>query len=165
MMKMNGWRGVVAAVLLSLMAATGAAGAGDVPGVPAGEDFGAGITLTEISDFGDVVSDPAKYADTPVLVRGTISDVCQKKGCWLVLSEGDQHVRIRFADYAFFVPKDSRGKQAYVEGRVKAETLTEEEAHHYAAESIDGDPSSIGGPQEVVSFTATGVRIVSEHER
>jgi hypothetical protein len=164
MMEMNGWCGILAAVLLSLIVATGAAGAGDVPGVPAGEDFGAGITLSEVSDFGDVVSDPAKYSDAPVLVRGTISDVCQRKGCWLVLSEGAHRVQIRFADYAFFVPKDSRGKQAYVEGRVKAETLSEEEARHYAAESIDGDPSAIRGPQEVVSFTATGVRIVSEQE-
>jgi hypothetical protein len=165
MMEMNGWRGILAAVLLSLMAATGAVGAGDLPGVPAGEDFGAGITLSEISNFGEVVSDPAKYADTPVLVRGTISDVCQRKGCWLVLSDGARSVQIRFADYGFFVPKDSRGKQAYVEGRVKAETLSEEEARHYAAESIEGDPSAIRGPQEVVSFTATGVRIVAEQQR
>jgi hypothetical protein len=123
MIGMKRRRGTLAAVLLSLATAAGATGGEGALDLPAGADFGAGITLSEFSDFGDVVSDPAKYADTPVLVRGTISDV----------------------------------------GRVKAETLSEEEARHYAAESIDGDPSAIRGPQEVVSFTATGVRIVSEH--
>ncbi len=156
-------RGILAAVLLSLTTAAGAMGGEGALDLPPGDDFGADITVSEISDLGDVVSDPAKYADTPVLLRGRISDVCQMKGCWLVLSDGAHQVRIRFADYAFFVPKDSRGKQAYAEGRVGTETLSEREARHHAAESIGGDPSAIRGPQEVVSFTATGVRIVSEH--
>jgi hypothetical protein len=82
----------------------------------------------------------------------------------MVLSDGQASVRIRFADYAFFVPKDCRGKQAYVEGRVKAEEISEEEARHYEAESSDGDPSKIHGPQKIVSFTATGVRLVSSQE-
>jgi hypothetical protein len=163
---MNGmerWRGILSAVLLSLATAAGAMGSEGAPGIPAGEDFGAGITLSEASDLGEVLSDPAKYAETPILLRGRISDVCQKKGCWLVLADGDHRVRIRFADYGFFVPKDCHGKRAYAEGRVEVETLSEQEARHYAAESIGGDPSAIRGPEEVVSFTATGVRIVSEH--
>ena len=163
MIGMKRQRGILAAVLLSLATAVGAMAGEGALDLPAGEDFGAGITLSEISDLGAVVSDPAKYAGTPVLLRGRISDVCQKKGCWLVLGNGADQVRIRFADYAFFVPEDCRGKRAYVEGRVETETLSEREARHYAAESIDGDPAAIRGPQEVVSFTATGVRIVSEH--
>jgi len=162
MIGMNRRRGILAALLLSLATAAGAMSDGDALDLPAGEDFGAGITLSEISDFGDVVSDPAKYADTPVLLRGRISDVCQKKGCWLVLSDGADRVRIRFADYSFFVPKDCSGKRAYVEGQVETQTLSEREARHYAAESTGADPAAIRGPQEVVSFTATGVRIVSE---
>jgi hypothetical protein len=151
--------GVSAALLLLLALATGAAAASELP---AGEDYGAGITLSEVADLAEVVADPAKYEDGAVLVRGRISDACQRKGCWLILSEGDRQLQVRFADYGFFVPKDCRGKQAYVEGRVKAETLSEDEARHYAEESLAGDPGAIRGPQAVVSFTATGVRIVSE---
>jgi hypothetical protein len=88
-------------------------------------------------------------------------DVCQKRGCWLVPSDGAHQLRTRFADYAFFVPEDCHGKQAYVEGRVETETLSEREARHYAAESICEDPAAIRGLQGVVSFTATGMRIVS----
>jgi hypothetical protein len=150
--------GAAAALLLSLALATSAPAAD----LPAGEDYGAGITLSEVSDLAEVVSDPARYEGGAVLLRGRISDACQRKGCWMILSDGGEEVQVRFADYGFFVPKDCRGKQAYVEGRVKAETLSEKEARHYAEEAIDGDPDAIRGPQAVVSFTATGVRIVSE---
>ena len=39
--------------------------------------------------------------------------------------------------------------------------FSEKRARHYAEESQDGDPSQIQGDQHVVSFTATGVRLVS----
>jgi hypothetical protein len=129
--------------------------------IPPGRDFGAGLTLSELSHLEDVVAHPEKYTDRDVLVRGRISDVCQKRGCWVVLSEGDSHVRIGFKDYGFFVPKDCGGSQAYVEGRVQVETLSEEQARHYESESRNGDPSKIHGDQRVVSFTASGLRLLS----
>ena len=92
--------------------------------------------------------------------RPKISDVCQRKGCWTVLSVGEDHIRVRFKDYAFFLPTDSSGKQAYVEGYVKAETLSEETAQHYASESSEPPPEPIVGPQQVVGFTASGVRLL-----
>jgi hypothetical protein len=129
--------------------------------LPEGDDYGAGITLSELSDFEDVLARPEHYAGSPVLIRGRISDVCQRKGCWTVLSQGDEQVRVRFKDYGFFLPRDCSGKQAYVEGLVAVETLSEKMARHYAAESRKEDPSAITGPQRVVGFTASGVRIVA----
>ncbi len=128
--------------------------------IPPGEDFGAGLSLENLVDLSDVVAHPERYADEPVLVRGRIAEVCQRRGCWTVLSEGDTTLRVRFKDYAFFLPKDCSGKQAYVEGVVKLETLSEKMARHYASESRDGDPSAIHGPQRVVGFTASGVRLI-----
>jgi hypothetical protein len=129
--------------------------------LPAGADYGAGLTLEEATPLRDVVSRPEQYADRTLLVKGRIRDVCQRKGCWMILTDGESQMRVRFADYGFFVPKDSSGKDAWVEGRVAVEEISEKEARHYEAEAIDGDPSRIHGPQRVVSFTATGVRVVS----
>ena len=56
--------------------------------------------------------------------------MCPKKGCWTVLRQGDASVRVRFKDYGFFLPKDSSGKQPYVEGVVNVETLSEKTARH-----------------------------------
>jgi hypothetical protein len=155
----------VIAGLLLLALGPGLSGSEPLGKLPEGEDYGAGITLGEISDFGDVLSRPEKYAGSPVLIRGRIADVCQRKGCWTVLSRGEDQVRVRFKDYGFFLPKDCSGKQAYVEGVVAVETLSEKMARHYADESRTEDPSEISGPRQVVGFTASGVRIVDEGDR
>jgi hypothetical protein len=149
-----------AAALLLLMLGLEVSASDSPAKLPDGTDFGAGITLSEVAEFGDVISQPEKYAGAPVLIRGRISDVCQRKGCWTVLSQGEDNVRVRFKDYGFFLPTDCSGKQAYVEGVVAIETLSEKTAQHYAAESRSEDPSKISGPQQVVGFTASGVRIV-----
>ncbi len=154
-------RSLLPFVLLSL--SCGLMEAGSAP--PGGEDFGTAFTLSEVSDFLEVVENAEDYADREVLVRAEISDVCQKKGCWMVLREGSTAVRVRFADYGFFVPKDCSGKTAYVQGRVKREVLSEKVAKHYAEESTSGDPMKIRGPREVVSFLASGVRLIASAER
>jgi hypothetical protein len=144
-----------------LLLSASAAGAEAERGLPAGVDYGAGLTLEETTPLREVVSRPELHVGRTLLVKGRIRDVCQKKGCWMVLTDGESLMRIRFADYAFFVPKDSSGKDAYVEGRAAVEEISEKEARHYEAEATDGDPSKVHGPQRVVSFTATGVRLVS----
>jgi hypothetical protein len=150
--------GVWAAILLLSASAAGAEGEA---ALPAGVDYGAGLTLEEITPLREVVARPELHVDRLLLVKGRVRDVCQKKGCWMMLSDGESQMRVRFADYGFFVPKDSSGKDAYVEGRATVEEISEKEARHYEAEAIEGDPSKIRGPQRVVTFTATGVRLVS----
>ncbi|MDJ0788311.1 MAG: DUF4920 domain-containing protein [Myxococcota bacterium] len=125
------------------------------------EEYGAPIALRQPTPLAEVLNSPERFAEQPVLLQGRITDVCQKKGCWTVLAEGQAFVRIRFQDYAFFVPTDVTGRRAYAEGLVSVETLSESEARHYAEESKDGDPDAIEGPQRVVSFTASGIRILA----
>lgn len=133
--------------------------AGDEP-LPAGRDFGAGLTLAETTPLGDVLAEPGRYAERPVLLRGRLTDVCTKKGCWTVLADGDAHVRVRFLDYGFFLPKDALGATALAEGVATVRTLSEREARHVASESRGGDPNSIEGPQRELGFVASGVRLL-----
>lgn len=135
----------------------------EVPGALAspGEDFGGGITLREVTPFADVVRRPEAYSDRTVLVRAPVYDVCQRKGCWMVLRDGSTHARVRFKDYGFFVPRDCTGQIAYVQGRVTTETVPEELARHYEAESARGEGAGPGGSPRIVAFEATGVRLLS----
>ena len=113
----------------------------------------------------DVYSKPDDYAGKTIRLDGKIQDVCRKKGCWMVLRDGDAEVRVKFKDYGFFVPRDSSGREVIMQGVVKAETISEEVAKHYAEEG--GDPEKakeIHGPQTVVSFVATGVEILGGDE-
>jgi hypothetical protein len=123
--------------------------------------FGKPLSIKKAVSLQEALQQPAKYQNEKVLLEGKISDVCQMKGCWLMLSDGERAIRIKFENYSFFVPKDSRGKKARAEGRLIQETLSEEMARHYAAEqSTKSDPSEIKGPQSVVTFEAAGVAIL-----
>ncbi len=126
----------------------------------AARTFGKAILLKKSVSLGEALKNPEKHKTQRVLLEGRISDVCQMKGCWLMLSEGDQAIRIKFEGYSFFVPKDSRGKKARVEGRLIQQTISEEMARHYAEEqSAKANLSTIQGPQRVVTLEATGVEI------
>ena len=127
---------------------------------PEGEDFGAGISLERVTALAEVKARPEHFAGEAVLLHGKLSDVCQRKGCWTILRDGDATVRVRFEDYGFFLPRDVIGAEAYVEGRVTVRTLSEREARHYESESRDGNPDAVVGPQREVGFLASGVRLL-----
>jgi len=137
-----------------------AAGAAPVATVSEGEVFGATPTLERTTPLPEILRDPARFEGQTVLLHGRISDVCQRKGCWTVIRDGEAHVRVRFEDYGFFLPKDSIGAEAWVQGSVSVATMSEREARHYEAESRGGDPSRVDGPVREVRFTASGVRLV-----
>jgi len=137
-----------------------AAGATQLEALPEGEDFGASLTLVRPTSLAEVLREPARFAGETILLHGRISDVCQKRGCWTVIREDGEQVRVQFEDYGFFLPKDSVGADAYAQGRVSVVTLSEREARHYESESRGGDPSRVDGPRREILFTAAGVRLV-----
>ena len=132
-------------------------------GLPSGEDFGEGITLRQVTPLEDVLQHPERHSDRDILIRGRISDVCQKKGCWTILSSDAGHLRVDFKNYGFFIPTSSSGRQAYVEGRVKIARISEKDARHYAGESRSTEPSRIHRAGAQVALTARGVRILDTH--
>ncbi len=126
----------------------------------AGKHFGEPFTDAKAVPLADAMKDAAKYADKPIKVEGEIRDVCQNKGCWLVVTDGEHAMRVTFKAYGFFVPKDAAGKRVVLEGTVAKETIDEDQARHYAEESKQKvDVSKIKGPQVTVTMIASGVEI------
>jgi len=109
------------------------------------------------------IEDTGTYGK-PILIKGTVADVCRKKGCWLVVTDGFSEMRVTFKDYAFFVPKDSDTKDVLLEGIVSSREISEDEARHYASESTTGteSPESIRGARQIVTMEATAVVISPE---
>jgi uncharacterized protein YdeI (BOF family) len=125
-----------------------------------GKHFGAAFTKAKIVTLAEVTANADKYHGKTVKLKGNIADVCQREGCWLVLSDGERTIRVKMKDHKFVVPKDSGKKVAMVEGVIEKQELSEEMARHYAEESAGKvDPSTIKGPQVVVGMVATGVHI------
>jgi hypothetical protein len=122
--------------------------------------FGAPFTDAKKVKLADALANVDKFADTPVKIEGEIKDVCQTKGCWLVVTDGKREMRVSFKGYSFFVPKDSAGKKVTLEGLIQKKTISEDHAQHIAEEAKSKvDPETIKGPQQIITLVATGVHI------
>lgn len=94
-----------------------------------------------------------------------IAEVCQKKGCWMMLNLGDSlQMRVTFKDYGFFMPKDAAGRMAYVQGVARIDTTSVEELKHYLqdGEATQAEIDAVTEPEINYSFEAVGVIIKDE---
>ena len=121
--------------------------------------FGAPLGDSPKVALEDLVKDAASYSGKTVRTEGVVSTVCQEKGCWMTLKSGDQSVRVTFKDYGFFVPKDSAGMTAVLEGVFVVKTIPEKTAKHYAGETPGGKPDAVKGDQKELSLVASGVEL------
>jgi hypothetical protein len=84
-----------------------------------------------VTPLTDLLARPTVFAEKVVVTAGTIARVCQHRGCWMELrAEGaaadDKTVaKIPMAGHAFFVPSDSSGKRATVQGIVSVSEGTD----------------------------------------
>jgi hypothetical protein len=97
-------------------------------------------------------------------VKGTVSSVCEKKGCWMKLAqtEGDG-IMIRFKDYKFFMPLNIVGKDVVLQGEAKKTVTSVEMLKHYAEDAGKSkeEIEKITEPKTEIEFIATGVLVVS----
>ena len=147
------------AVPFALAAQAGESKTAQQAPAPAGwEGFGAPIASKKPLAVAKVLEEPKKYADKTVLVEGTVSGVCQNRGCWMTMQHEGKEMRVRFKDYAFFVPKDCAGRTARIEGVFKVEKIPVDEARHYLEDAgRSEDAAKITEPVDGFTFMASGV--------
>ncbi len=85
--------------------------------------------------------------DAPAKLSGRVGAVCQVKGCWMMLTDGDAAVRVKFGNDAFFIPKDAQG-EAVVYGVLEEVKMSAAEAKHLA-----DDAAAAGVTQAVMPAT------------
>jgi hypothetical protein len=65
-----------------------------------------------------------------------VKDVCSKKGCWMKLPlVDDAEAMVRFKDYGFFVPLDSKGREVVLNGKAFIQETSVKELQHYAEDA------------------------------
>jgi hypothetical protein len=108
--------------------------------------------------IGLVLADVDQYAGKPHKFSGRVTKVCQKKGCWMVLADGERSARVMFGEDDFFIPKDTSGN-AVVYGTLTARTMSEGMAKHLAKDE-GKDPAEVKGEVQEVQITATSVMLL-----
>jgi hypothetical protein len=98
-----------------------------------------------------------------------ISDVCQKKGCWMKapLNENEK-VRISFKDYGFFAPKNLAELQSDVvlNGKAFINVISVDQLKHYAEDAgkSEEEIAKITEPKRTLSFEADGILVAKPTE-
>ncbi|MBM64756.1 MAG: hypothetical protein CMH55_00815 [Myxococcales bacterium] len=90
-----------------------------------------------------------QYLGKTLQLQATVGRVCKKKGCWISITdegEGLRNVRVRFADYSYFVPGYTQvGKRITIVGKVVIKELSEAEQKHLKSDGAelgaDGHPA------------------------
>ena len=127
------------------------------------DSFGAKITTDEFINSAEMLKKfkTMKVGDTiDVKFASKINDVCSKKGCWMKLPLGDEtEAMVRFKDYGFFMPLDSKGREVIVNGKAFVKETSVKELQHYAEDAgkSKDEIAKITEPKVEFSFEADGV--------
>lgn len=117
-----------------------------------------GLPKTEMTAL---LKSPGDFDGKTVALEAKVRKACEKKGCWMELSPANGEgpgVRVTFKDYGFFVPLDSAGRTAKVEGLIKVAELSAETAKHYESEGAIVPRGKDGKPREV-QLIASGLEL------
>ncbi|MCC2544983.1 DUF4920 domain-containing protein [Hymenobacter sp. BT175] len=127
-----------------------------------GKTYGAATTSDGALPLAELPKALGNQDSAKVKLVGTATGVCQAKGCWLTMktTEGKE-MRVRFKDYAFFVPKDLTGKTVVIDGWAHREIVPVEDLQHYAKDAGKSakEVAAITKPDEQLTFMADGVLV------
>ena len=121
--------------------------------------YGEAFTLTEAMTAADLLGAPEKFVDQNILVEGKVTDVCQKAGCWMVITDDNTTMRVLMKEHGFAVDKGGTGATCRVEGTVVVRELDPEFVAHLEGEStnVEAMPEKNAVDNKVYELTATAV--------
>ncbi len=121
---------------------------------------GADIGDSPSVDLEAALAAPEEHVGRAVIVEGKVDKVCQVKGCWLeLMPPGESRgVRVTFEDYGFFVPKNSMGWTARLEGKFVLEELSKRDVDHLLGEGATLAVQDDGTARQF-SFVARAVEL------
>lgn len=122
-----------------------------------GKKYGAGTTLEKGVAITDLLAKPADFVGKQVRIDGVITEVCKKRGCWMMLTDpaSGKGLRIKVDDGVIVFPIEAMGKKASAEGVFEELKLTPEQVAAHAKE----EAAEQGKPVDEVAPKAEGETI------
>ncbi len=108
----------------------------------------------------DLTQKNAPETSELVQLEGQVEKICERKGCWMFLKDGEQSVRVTFKGYSFFVSKELQGQKVLVEGILKKRTVSVKEQKHLLedAGASSAEQDAVKEEKLTWEFVASGVR-------
>ena len=116
----------------------------------------------EKASLADIAKNPNAFMGKTFATTGTVTAVCQHRGCWMEIKDDASEAHIRMAGHKFLVPRDSKGKKA----RVLATLVKGDDEP--ACDSADHDTMATsgggGGPAPSGAGKGKGCRAEAEQQ-
>lgn len=129
--------------------------------------YGVGIKLDNDVAIAAVTAEPETYIDRILQVRGTVAEVCPKRGCWIDLADASgETLRVKVTDGEIVFPLSAKGHEAVVEGIFEKIELDEEQhrawkEHEAQERGMEFNPEDVSGPGTIWRLQGLGARIES----
>ena len=128
--------------------------------------YGKPLSKEKAVKVSDLLAKPDEFVGKTVKVEGIVTDVCEMRGCWMVIA-GDQDfqsIRFKVEDGVIVIPMEAKGKKAVAEGTFRkiemSKEQTLEQAKHHAEETGQPfDPEKVKGPSVIYQLDGTGAVI------
>jgi hypothetical protein len=129
-------------------------------------DYGKPLSSAQPVKVSELIASPDKYVGKVVKVEGLVTDVCAKRGCWMLLA-GDkefQTIRIKVDDGVIVFPMEAKGKKGVAEGTFTKIELSKEQALEYQKHQAEEskrpfDPKSVTGGMTIYQLKGQGAKI------
>ncbi|MFZ1613096.1 MAG: DUF4920 domain-containing protein [Holophaga sp.] len=130
--------------------------------------YGQPMTLKTETKISEILASPEKFKGKRVRIRGTVTNVCEERGCYLNI-KGDkkfQELMFKVDDGVIVFPASALGREAVAEGTVDILVFSEKEQKEMCpveAKALNRkfDPAKIKGPLTVVRLNGLGADITS----
>ena len=144
-------------ILASLLVAVSVATAGETR-------LGKPLALKSAVPVSQLMTAPDPSVGKVVQVRGKVTEVCDRMGCWMQLVDGEQALRVKVNDGDIVFPKTSVGKTAVAEGTLRKLELTREQAvarakHEAEERGTKFDAASVRSGATIYQIQGTGTVI------
>ncbi len=136
---------------------------GTVAVAPAALRLGQAIEATATSArLADIAKEPRKFEKATITTTGTVTAICQHRGCWMEIKDDASEAHIRMAGHAFMVPRNAAGKKAKVLAQVQLSQ--EEPACDDADEAMMSTASGPAAPGHAAKKEKNGCRAEAEEQ-
>jgi hypothetical protein len=115
------------------------------------KNYGENMPTGEAVDIAVAAQNLETYVGKSAKFKGRITQVCQMRGCWLMIESNGQAARIEMKDEAFVIPKDAKG-EAVVLGEIRRVELQPD------ATAKEAGKSALAATSEL-QITATSISI------
>ena len=147
------------AVADSPAAPSGAAAPAAAPAGGTVSRYGAALEPATSVPLASLLADPKAYAEQTVTTEGKVQRACSRKGCWMEIGSGEDACRITFKDYAFFVPTDSAGAYAKIQGKLDTREVEAAAVQHLESEGARFRNKKPDGSATEVRLVASAVEL------